>query len=446
MALTRTPSTPEWSKLSVIDRMAAARHKALTVAPYFAAVIYAFMPREAKGLGTIGVSAGSVLLYDPEWVAQWSPGQLAGLMVHEALHLVANHAGRCGTRCKSCWNLAGDLWINPQVKAMGFELPPNGVWPRDFGFAENLTADQYYELIQKKRKKDNKKSSSGCSHDDDEKTDSGKEKGPAAGKCGGCAGNPAKGEEGDGETGTGGMSRSDADMERMRVRVAEAIKKHAAERGRGTVPGGLLDWADFQLEPPKIRWEDELARSARRAVAYRPGAIDYKHDRPSRKQAGVGFGPGKPVLAVLRSPIPRVCFVVDTSGSMGDEQLKEAVNHGHAVIRATGAAVDYIACDAAVHVDQKMRDGRQIAKEGLKGRGGTAFQPVIDLIIKKRDPFDVVVFVTDGQGDQPPRPPTLRAHWIWVLVGPYACQPADWGQCIYTDDARRADVAKQQPI
>ncbi len=143
-------------------------------------------------------------------------------------------------------------------------------------------------------------------------------------------------------------------MERYRKQVAEDVKEHV-EKKRGYVPGSLERWANEYLKPPKIDWRTKLARIVRGAVAYKSGAADYTWGKMSRRQAGVGFGVGRPVLPALHSPVPSVCCAVDTSGSMSTEDLTRASSEIQGVLAAVGAAVTVIACDAAVHGVKECR-------------------------------------------------------------------------------------------
>src|SRR5262249_32109685 len=79
----------------------------------------------------------------------------------------------------------------------------------------------------------------------------------------------------------------------------------------GTVPAGLLRWAEEVLNP-KVDWRAVLAAELRRAVAEVCGAVDYSYRRPSRRASVTA----PVVLPALRRPVPEVAVVCDTSGSM----------------------------------------------------------------------------------------------------------------------------------
>lgn len=280
---------------------------------------------------------------------------------------------------------------------------------------------------------------------------------PGPGWCGSGAGRKLPGEpestsgkgegEGDGDSKGGGedygkvRGRTKAELDRVRREVARSAQDHS-EKSRGTVPGGILRWAGDILKPPRIRWQDKLARFTRSAVAYRAGAVDYKYERPSRRQYGTGFGYGKPIFPCMRQPVPNVLVVVDTSGSMGQGELKTALQETNGVLMQTGAKVQFMSCDAAVHGIGEVRNWRDMLPL-LKGGGGTSFCPAFEAIPKCKPKPDVIIFVTDGCGDAPATPPP-GIKVIWLLVGSHKQEPYfgsygnrtdnKWGDMIYMED------------
>jgi hypothetical protein len=76
---------------------------------------------------------------------------------------------------------------------------------------------------------------------------------------------------------------------------------------------------------------------------------DYTYGRPSRRSASL---PGV-VLPSLRRRPPRVCVVIDTSGSVSDAELGSALLEVAAISRAVGGRRDLVSvvpCDAAARV------------------------------------------------------------------------------------------------
>lgn len=471
-------------RLSAIQILTAGRIIAKRAAPYFRTMLHSFESRIMPGLGTVAVTKRGILFYDPEFVEQLTPPQMGGLWIHECMHRIHRHAERCGNRDPRDFNRAGDLAINPAVKDMGLELPDGefaGLYPENFGWKRGLTADEYYDLLRKLGAQqqqtmvgnfvavagegdeeedgdgtgqeasgdgdgggedadhDHPGGGSGDEQDDQQQPGGGgggdgQEDKPKAGGgwCGSCAGRPIPNEPKD-EGGGKGDGRSDAELERINRQTAEAVREYA-QKGRGKIPDSLKRWADGFLAPPKIPWRAKLARLVRSAVAWRPGAVDHRWDGPGRRQAGLGYGPGKPVMPRLRAPVPRVAVAIDTSGSMGQAEMVDALRETRGVLTAVGAEVDFVSCDAQVHGLGKIAKIEDVAKL-LKGGGGTDFNPVFEALEKRKPRPEVLIFVTDGCGPAPELPPPW-CRTVWVLVGPYKQRPVEWGEAIEVDDGK----------
>ncbi len=249
--------------------------------------------------------------------------------------------------------------------------------------------------------------------------------GIGAGSCGGCAGNPKSFEDELDEK----YGRSDRDVEQTRKAVAELVKK-AASQSKGDVPDGLVRWADAVLAPPQVPWTQEIRYALRTAIRYQAGAVDATYSRVSRRQAGVGYGPGRPVVTAYRAPIPKVACVVDTSGSVGSDDLVSGVSEIGGICKAVSCEVQFIACDSKDHGITKVRKAEDV-KPLLLGGGGTDMTPAFKALsdLPPRDRPDIIVCITDGEffGDYPPEPEYAKV--IWVMVRPTQTPP--YGKTIH---------------
>ncbi len=436
--------------MSPHEILAAGRLLARQKAPYFRSMLLAIACVETPGIDTIAVSAEAVMVWDPAFVARVTPAQMAGLWVHEVMHLVLRHAERRARtgRDPRKSNMAGDLAINPSILAMGLELPTGddtGLFPEAFGFPSGLTADEYYALLEQaqppKPGKGEQPQSGGAPQpaprlrpqqaqqgDQPQPGDSGPTQpkgGPARGHCGSCAGHAHGAEAPAGDP----RGRSPQEMARLDRAVAEAVQQ-AAQRSRGTVPANLARWAEEALRPARVPWQQKLARLTRNAVAWRAGAVDHRYDAPGRRQAGLGYGAGRPIMPRLRQPVPEVLMIVDTSGSMGPADLGDAMREARGVLQATGANLTMATCDTDVHGLQKVRRIED-ALRMLRGGGGTDMRPAFEAAMRQRVRPEVIICATDGLvGDGVPThaPPGVRV--VWLLVGPHRRTPATWGEVV----------------
>ena len=370
-----------------IDHLAAARLWAATKFPYLATGVFGAQVIADRGGGTVSVDESWRMRADPEVTADWTPAQLGSVLIHHVCHLLRTHGERAqGTGVRpdgaADWIRAADAEINDDLVPAGLELPGHPVLPRDLRAEDGLLAEQYFAGMRRHA-------------------------GRAAGNqarsgqwldCGsGADGIPRPGQ------GDGGLPRWQADL--LRRQVAQDVIAHGQQPG--TVPAGLLRWAEEVLSP-KVNWRAVLAAELRRAVAEVSGAVDYSYRRPSRRSAVAG----PVVLPALRRPVPEVAVVCDTSGSMTEDLLAMVLAEVEGLLRALGLArqVRVLACDTAVAPAQRVSSARQVE---LVGGGGTDMGAGIGAAAALRPRPAVTVVLTDGYTPWP----AVAPQGMRVVVG-----------------------------
>lgn len=421
------------------------------IAPYLASVFGTLVRRESSQVPTLAVSKDGVLYWGRKWIDEQTPETVAWGLFHECMHVMLDHFGRAeaiGVTGETAGqaNVAQDACINESLrdaaKALNRTLPTEWVYPETLQQPPKLIFEERYRLLQDQQQKQQPKQGQG-GQGQGKPGEQGQGKpgqsggghgkpGVGNGQCGSCSGNPTPGEEPGGGEGGG---RSQAEMDRMKRTVAEAVQ---ATKGRGTVPGDLAGWADEYLAPAKVDWRTKLSSVVRDAIAYRPGAVDLHWGRPSRRQAGFGFGVGRPVLPAYRAPVPEIGVIVDTSGSVSDKGLSMAASEIEGVLRAVAAQVTVVAIDARVQGVARVKD-IAAACATFKGRGGTDMTPGFEALEKARPRCEVVVVLTDG--DLGNGFPTVEPTWcrtIWCVIGEGGGAAAPWGTRIeITDEGAR---------
>ena len=411
-------------------KIEAARAIAVAKAPYLARLLYTLVWREdaTPGFDSLAVTLTGILLWSRAFIEKWSPEQIAGGLVHETMHVYLEHCRRIGGRDPDEWNKAGDRAINPGILQMGLTLP-YGLFPADIGAPDGLTADEYYDLAQKQKQGGkNGKPQPGKGQGNQPGAGSqpgnqpGQQPGVCAGKCGGAA------------TGIRCAADGDADArspEDIAARVEETRAAMSAAKKAGKLPaswGGLV--SDDPKPPAKIDWRKQLSHHVRSAMRTVPGATVHRYDQPSRKQAGIGYGAGIPVLARYRAVVPSVTVVLDTSGSMFSI-LDECLGEIQGVLTACGGQrIGFMAADAAVASEIQTTSLKEIIKN-VKGGGGTDFCPAIEraAALPRGKRPQVLLYVTDLEGRFPPAPPPgIRV--VWVAVGEHIGAPPPWGSYV----------------
>jgi predicted metal-dependent peptidase len=380
------------------DKLFAARLHAARVRPYLATALFALHTVESERVPTMAVDRHWRCYVSPAFVDRMPVEELAGVWVHEVSHLLRDHHGRgdrvarerglTGVGDRLRMNIAADCEINDDVYGEGLVRPKGAVLPHRLRLDAGLLMEEYLNDI-----------SLGPLTLDLSWLD-----------CGSGADGLER--EWDlGPDGADGLSEQERDA--VRFRVAQGIN------GRpGSAPKGWRRWAEEAFHPPQP-WRDLLGAAMRSAVAGAGAGDDYSYGRPSRRSAGV---PGA-VLPSLRRRPPRVCVIIDTSGSVSDDELGSALLEVAAISRAVGGRRDLVhvlSCDAAAGVVRSLCRAEGIP---LVGGGGTDLRTGFDRALRSRPRPDVVVALTDGQTPWPAARPSCR-----TVIGLFPRERAGWAR------------------
>ncbi|MDX2705907.1 VWA-like domain-containing protein [Streptomyces sp. PA03-6a] len=366
-----------------LEKLFAARLYAARVRPYLATALFALHVVESRRVPTMAVDAHWRCYVSPGFVDRTPLEELAGVWVHEVSHLLRDHHGRGdrvareqgleGPAERLRMNIAADCEVNDDAFGDGLDTPEGAVLPRTLGLPDGQLMEDYLGRF-----------GIGPLTQDFVWLD---------------CGSGADGLEREWDLGPeGAHGLSEQERDGVRFRVAQAIN------GRpGHAPKSWRRWAEEAFHPPQ-QWRELLGAAVRSAASGSGAGQDYSYGRPSRRSAGV---PGV-VLPGLRRRPPRVCVVIDTSGSVSDAELGSALLEVAAIARAVGGRRDLVTvvpCDAAARIAHPLCRAEDIP---LVGGGGTDLRSGFARALRTRPRPDVVVVLTDGQTPWPDARPACR--------------------------------------
>lgn len=368
-------------------------------APYLTTAVYSPITVATEDVDTVAVDELWRLYVNPSWLASADVPTVAAEITHATLHLLMDHAGRArsmhvGSREAAAWRDAADVGIAETMRLMGL---PAVVDPADDArLRGNLSTEERFAILNRLKPPE----LDGNSHPDSDGDD---------GFSCGSAGD--------------GLARSyelpaDADVGRLDAVSADAIRKRIAiewagwreKHKPGVEPG---DWARFVTATldPIVPWQQVLASAVRRAIGWTSGLVDYSYSRPSRRQGAVR----QVVLPGMRRPTPDAAIVVDTSGSVDDGLLAQALAEVQGALAACGTAdssVRVLATDTEAHTIQRVRRAQDVQ---LVGGGGTDMGVGIKVAASLRPRPDVIIVLTDGETPWPAAPPPACVVIIALL-------------------------------
>ena len=114
--------------------------------------------------------------------------------------------------------------------------------------------------------------------------------------------------------------------------------------------------------------------------------------------------------------ITRLLIAIDTSGSVGSEELARYFRVITTFFKYGVQEIDVLMFDQTLQgkplkLDEAKKNKTQFE---VKGRGGTCFQVPIDYV-KEHPGYDGLIIITDGYAPTPDVPPHLKAKLLWVI-------------------------------
>ena len=404
------------------DRLAAAKLWLVTSEPgcgdlpYLSTAVYAFIPVPTARVAAMTVDVQWRLYVNETWLLAADVPVIGRELAHLALHLLADHAARATDvgvtrRTAPAWVKAADATIaelldDEAAQPTGVSYSPGRAsgtphgdhelaLPAALGLRPGRSAEEHFAAL------------SGLPPADPSEADDGPGDGDPApdATCGsGCDGHARPYEVVDDSV--GGIDEHGARSIRERV----AVEFRGRVTAIGSAPGDWERWVSKVLEPV-VDWRQVLHAAVRRGVGWAAGQTDYSYSRPSRRQSA---SPNV-VLPSMRRPVPRVAVVVDTSGSVDDGLLAQALGEVDGVLRSLAVGdgnVTVLAVDAAVQAVSTVRAARDVR---LGGGGGTDMELGIRAALETRPRPDLVVLLTDGETGWPHRPTPVPL--VAVILG-----------------------------
>ncbi|WP_081995828.1 VWA-like domain-containing protein [Thermus sp. 2.9] len=451
------------------ERLRAARVVLAQRFPYLASVLFQVRLVETEAVATMAVDDRLRVYFNPEWTASLGDGELLGVLFHEVSHWLRGHTGERGRlllralaqdlpweHARVVQNLAADLAVNGDLRDMNLALPEGSAFPEDFGLPLHETMEAYAEALKVRelqrdanrggsrrnsgqggssQRGSRRKSSQGGSNQEDSSQGGSRRNSRQEGSIQGGS-NQEEGEDGRGTFPEDSGLPLHARPKRLRVlqdlwpelgelqeavdreapglgevmgegvrrEVAWEILRHTQSRSRGTVPLGLERWARERLEG-RVDWRALLRRALRQALLSLRQRRFPNYALPHRRAEALDpfILPGK------HGRKPRVGVVVDTSGSVSEGMLAQALAEVERMV-AAGAVMTVYGVDAEVHTAVRVSRRGQARRLVLGGGGGTDMGRGLKAALA--DGHDLVVVLTDGYTPWPSAPPQAR-----VVVG-----------------------------
>lgn len=335
------------------------------------------------------------IVFDPVFAQRLSDEELKFVLMHELMHCVLKHCTRGFGKLHLLYNIACDIVVNSVIlEAMGqsemmvdrspvMHLAPDGKEGRDY------SAEEIYRMLLCKTP-----------------------------------------EEIADIYGNGIFDSHDVWVNIVSSGLMEDIwnrnineASKAAGYGSG-LPEGIKRLVAEVEAAPKVDWRQVLhdfIQKSREDFTFAPPDNRYSDDF---------------ILPSFRSPldggiVEKIWFVVDTSGSVTDKAVGEAMKEIRMAIEQIGQLSGYISFfDAEVSEPVTFENVSDIKKIKPVGGGGTSFAAIFDRLpqfFNNELPAAIIV-ITDGYAAFPDEKAALDVPTVWLVVNSETIPP--WGEVV----------------
>lgn len=366
-----TPEELERMTIDVYDRITVARVGLLLKHPFFGNMATRLKVKAADDWLPTAAVDGRNLYFNTQFFNAMDNSEIEFVIAHEILHCVFDHLGRRDGRDPKLYNIAADYIVNNILVRDKIGAKPKLVdCFQDFKYEGWTSEEVYDDLYEKADKIDLSELGEMLDeHLDLENGDGG--------------GNSADG----GKDGNGKPTYSKEEMKEIRDQIKESMLAAAQAAGAGKVPGDVARLIK-EFTEPKMNWREILQQQIQSTVKN-----DYSFSRPSRKSHGGVVLPG-----TVNEETIDVCIALDTSGSIGDEMLRDFLGEIQGIMDQYNDYNIKVWCfDTKVYnmEEYSAHDGN-LADYEAAGGGGTDFMANWDFMKEEGiEPKKFIMF-TDG--------------------------------------------------
>lgn len=355
---------------------------------------------------------GRKIYFGPSFLNNLNDDELDFIMMHEVMHCALQHCTRVNDRDHEAFNIACDIVVNSNILfsnngnlesitlskyGESMHRAPNG----DEGW--NYSAEEVYEMLPDKLKK---------------KTSKGNGQGQ------GGFGKPGEG-NGDWDDHSRWNTADDDgtlndEWTKKLLDACESLSVANNVKAQGLIPK-CVDRILLELREPQTDWRTILNDFVQEEIT------DYSFTPPDRRFDDNPFY--LPDYNEKEDMVKDILFMIDTSGSMSDEEITAAYSEiKGAIDQFNGRLKGWLGFFDAKVVEPKpfaSEDEFKIIRP--QGGGGTRFDIIFDYVAKRMDPLPAsIIIMTDGYADFPKESAAMGIPVLWLLVTNDVMPP--WGK------------------
>lgn len=199
------------------------------------------------------------------------------------------------------------------------------------------------------------------------------------------------------------LNKDNFDLEHLK----ELTKKTANNASKGKAPTSIQKALKDLNRKAEIPWNEYL----RRIIGTQPMGYKKTITRKDRRQ---------PNRLDIRGKLPdhkiKLLIALDISGSMSDEDIQKVMVEVFDIVKNYSSDITIIESDNTIRRVYKVKRQGDVKKK-LDTRGGTAFSPVFEYIYDNKLRDHILIYFTDGMGEEKLKVKPINCKTLWVLTG-----------------------------
>ncbi len=188
--------------------------------------------------------------------------------------------------------------------------------------------------------------------------------------------------------------------------MTEFTQKFVNSSQKGTLPEYMKSFiAQFKNKNGELPWNLYLKKLMGTIESNKKKTVTRRNRRqPNRLD----------LRGELRSHKAEIAVAIDISGSISDEEFRQAIKEVLSIVKNHNHEITIIECDREIKRIYKVKNVKDVQDRVATG-GGTEFSPVFEYLNTKK--FNLLIYFTDGKGERNLKSKPKGYKVLWVISG-----------------------------
>jgi predicted metal-dependent peptidase len=187
----------------------------------------------------------------------------------------------------------------------------------------------------------------------------------------------------------------------------EAVKKIINSSVRGEMPFSMQELIKKYNTKSELSWKYYLkSMLGKISGEYKKTSVRRDRRQPERYD----------IRGRLRSHRVNIIIAIDISGSISDQEIEKIMKEVFVIVKVHNVKTTIIECDSEIRRIYSVKKPKDLLGK-INTRGGTKYTPVFEYMSKNESSNSILIYFTDGLGENEMQVKETHRNTIWVLTG-----------------------------